>query len=647
MSYEIMNIPKQYKYVSEVPEFNQDLPDNIYLDKTSTGCGATYAVLTNDVDYIVAIPFISLGENKVKQSKSNRGTESGQYPHKLFMVSGQTLDTEIREYLKESLGEVRKIMVTYDSLPRLMSFINPKDFKLFIDEAHKLVEYAGNFKPKVIYYLLDSVEQFKSYVLCTATPTKGKYLPEKVKPMRKIKLVWEAGKQVDFNHVNLKANQLRGNILALCLSHLKGEQEGNLYLFYNSVLSVSKLAKDLISAFNYSEKDINIICANTEENVKTLKRIGRGFYPRQAIEVNEEGIAVPNIKKINFITSTAFEGQDFWDREGKTFIVSDGKLDHTKLDIATQVSQIIGRLRVYKYKDSVTMIWTVAPTLGFKTLEEYSKYLEMEKEDILVRLSDFELVRSISSKKDIQAGLKTSPFVIDVSEGDKLELILNPDATNHLLNIYEGIQQQYYVNITETDLEVNTVKEHVQYSLKDIFSGEVSNNYDIPSLSSTDKMKIGYKGSFTEVASKYVQSLIVLYNQEGYTEQLVESAQEIKDMVETDSRFDTLVEYIKIFGADQELVDSCASTKTEYYLSKKIEKYREKEILTVFIKTLFSEGDILSNEEVKEKLKDLYIKQGFSGTPKITDLNLGFKTTSTTIRNNKIKIKGIKIGNKL
>ena len=34
------------------------------------------------------------------------------------------------------------------------------------------------------------------------------------------------------------------------------------------------------------------------------------------------------------------------------------------------------------------MIWTVAPTLGFKTLEEYSKYLEMEKEDILIQIKD-------------------------------------------------------------------------------------------------------------------------------------------------------------------------------------------------------------------------------------------------------------------
>ena len=48
MSYEIININKEYDYVSHFPDFKKDLPDNIYLDKTSTGCGATHAVITNN-----------------------------------------------------------------------------------------------------------------------------------------------------------------------------------------------------------------------------------------------------------------------------------------------------------------------------------------------------------------------------------------------------------------------------------------------------------------------------------------------------------------------------------------------------------------------------------------------------------------------
>lgn len=631
MPYEITKIPKEYTYINQIPEFKEDLPDNIYLDKTSTGCGATYAVLTNNVDYIITVPFISLGENKVDQSESNVGTDVGQYPHKLFMVSGKTLDTEIRGYLRESSGTVRKILVTYDSLPRLMTFINPKEFKLFIDEAHKLIEYAGNFKPKVIYDLLESIDSFKSYLLCTATPTREKYLPERVKPMRKVKLDWEAGHPVKFNHINLKQNQLRSSILSLCLNYIRGSEEGNAYFFYNSVLSIAKIVKDLVSIFKCSPDDINIICANTEQNVKILKRIDKKFYPRKAIEKDENGVAKPNIKKINFITSTSFEGQDFWDSYGRTYIVSDGKLDHTKLDISTQVSQIVGRLRDSKYKDNVTLIWTISPTLGFNTLEEYSQSLEVQKEDSLICISDFDSVKSLNSKKALQERFKTNPFIIDVSEGEELKLIPNPDATNHLLNTYEGTLQQYYVNINQFLENVNSVQEHVQYTLKDVFSGEVVSNYDIPILNSTDKMKLGYKGSFTDIASKYVQALITINNKGMYSQEMLDASEEFKTLIEGDSRFEILVEYIKLFGADQELVESCASTKTEYYLTKKIEKYKEKEYLSLLLKTYFSLDTTYTNQEVKDILERLYKIHNLTGKPKLTDLELTFKVQRTNI----------------
>lgn len=647
MSYEIINIPKEYTYINQVPEFKEDLPDNIYLDKTSTGCGATYAVLINDVDYIIVVPFISLGENKVDQSESNVGTDVGQYPHKLFMVSGKTLDTEIREYLRESNGTVRKILVTYDSLPRLMTFINPKEFKLFIDEAHKLIEYAGNFKPKVVYDLLDSIDKFRAYLLCTATPTKEKYLPEKVKPMRKIKLDWEAGRQVDFNHIRLKQNQLRPSILSLCLGYLRGESEGNLYLFYNSVLSVTKICKDLVNSFGYSASDINVICANNESNIKTLKTLGKGFYPRKPIEKDENGVAKPNIKKINFITSTAFEGQDFWDEYGKTFIVSDGKLDHTKLDISTQVSQIIGRLRNSKYKDTITMLWTVSPTLGYETIEEYEVYLDQKKINSLQIVSDFNLVQSDITKGYIVGCIKTDPFLLDNSEGDKLDIILNPDAKNHLLSVYEGTEQQYFIN-TQNLIDIfKPVEEHVHCTLKDIYLGKVSGNFDIEPLKSSDKLKIGFKGSYSEIASQYVKTLIKLRDKEILPQEISESLEEFKNTIESDSRFEVIVEYIKLFGADAELVQGCSRKMAADYLSKKIEAYREKLRLKELLSYKYFVGQVISNSSLKEDLVSIHYTLNLTGIPKLTDITLAFETMTTSYKENGKKINAMKLTKKL
>lgn len=80
MSYEIIEIPSGYKYINQIPEFKEDVPDNCYIDKVVCGSGFTTAILQNDVDYIIAVPFQALGDNKVLQSKYDDS-----YRHELFM----------------------------------------------------------------------------------------------------------------------------------------------------------------------------------------------------------------------------------------------------------------------------------------------------------------------------------------------------------------------------------------------------------------------------------------------------------------------------------------------------------------------------------------------------------------------------------
>lgn len=628
MPYEIIDIPEQYRFITEVPEFKQDLPDNVYLDKVSTGCGATFAVLTNDVNYVVVVPFISLGENKVDQSEANPGRGRGQYPHKLFMLSGKVSNKEFSAYLQEA-GEVKKILVTYDSLPRLINLINPKDYKVFIDEAHKLIEYAGNFKPKIIYNLLDSLHLFKSYILCTATPTKEKYLPEKVKSMRKIKLNWKVSKRVNVNHIKLNQNQLRPSVVSLCLQYLRGEVEGNIYLFYNSVTSIARICKDLIT-FGYSHKDINVICSETDKNIKTLKSIGKGFFPRKPIEKGEDGIARPNIKKVNFITSTAFEGQDFWDKTGKTYIISDGRLDHTKLDISTQISQIIGRLRDSTYKDDVSMLWTVSPILGYRTLEEYSKYIDKKKQASDEVVKDFNTVRSDVTKSYIIKCIETDPFLLDNSEGGVLDILPNPDVKNHLLNVYESTEQQYYVN-TEASEIAKPVEEHVHCTLKDIYLGDIKDTFSIKPLSNSDKLKLGYKGSYTDVAYRYLYILRELQKGEFLNPELRDRFEEEKNDIELEPRFEAVVEYVRLFGIDEYLLEGSRKKLAEYYLRKKISAHKDRQRLKEFLSYKYEVGDIISNKSLKQDLISAYNLLALAGKPKLTDINLAYKTTPTSI----------------
>ena len=43
-----------------------DLPDNVYLNKTTTGSGATHICLSNDVNYVVIVPYKSAIINKTE-----------------------------------------------------------------------------------------------------------------------------------------------------------------------------------------------------------------------------------------------------------------------------------------------------------------------------------------------------------------------------------------------------------------------------------------------------------------------------------------------------------------------------------------------------------------------------------------------------
>lgn len=636
MSYEIINIPKQYRYINQVPEFKQDVPDNCYIDKVICGSGFTTAILQNDVDYVIALPFKALGDNKVLQSSYDNS-----YKHELFMYhSGiEQVNNKLRQYLDRNKDTTKKVLVTYDSISKLKDFINFKDYKLFIDEGHKLLEYAGNFKPKVINNLLSELNNFKSFVICTATPTREEYIPVELQDVKKLRLQWSTSVPVQFYHKRVNQNQLKDTLLGLCLSHYRNEVNGNIYIFYNSVTGIVRLCKDLVSKYGLTSNDIKVICADTEDNLKKIKTIGKGFKPKAVIEEDEKD----TYYKINFVTSTSFEGQDFLDPNGISYIVSDGKLEHTKLDISTQVSQIAGRLRVSKYKNIVNMLWTSSPTLEITSEEDYARYLTVKQEEAndYIRVYN-ENKDNTLVKKSLHTGVDTNPFFIDISEQkEDYELILNPNAYNHLMNSFIGTTLQYYINYEDKNDLVNT-EEKVQFTLNEVFSGSVENTLVLPELSPADKRKLGKKTNFAATVKQYFMAKYQLEHGYNLSEKEKELLGDIIVSFETNPDYEIVLEYLSYFNGDQDLKDYSDGYLKEAVLVKKIETHKQKILLTDLIKVKFKEGDVLSNQQVKDKLTTIYNNHNFKGTPKLTDVNLGFKTSVTSLREQGKKIKALK-----
>lgn len=634
MTYKLIEIEKGIRYISDIPQFKEDLPDNVYLDKVGTGTGFTTAILQNNVDYVLALPFKALGDNKLIQSKS-----SSEYKHELFMYhSGvENVELKLEEYLERNRDKVKKIMVTYDSLPKLKSLIDFKDYKVAIDEGHKLLEYAGNFKPKVIHKLFEELPNFRAYIVATATPTREEYIPVQLKDTEKIKLVWEETTPVTFNHKRLAQSVLTDTLLSLTLSFHRKELEGNAYIFLNSVTDIVKLVKTLVNKFKLTLEDIKIICADTPANIRKIATIGSEWKPKPVIEED-----CPNkFYKINFITSTAFEGQDFLDPDGVTFVVSDGRLEHTKLDISTQVSQIVGRLRVSKYKDTVNMLWTQSPIGDHKTEESYKGYVDTSKEEAEVIFSDFQNSKSLRTKAMLVNGLSTDIFFIDTTE-DTPEVILNPNAENHLMNNFIGTGLQYYV-LKDSN---NKTKESVSFTLRDVFTGEVSDNLFIPALTAIDRKKLKNKSNFSEMVKQYFSAKKKLYEHNLYVVYPEDYVEHLKDIVlffETDDDYSLIVDYVNIFGHDDNILELSYGSLRPQVLKEKITKHHDLQLLKDIFKSKYKKGDVLSNEDLKQEFKRITETYSLTTKFKISDVSSILNSTSTSVRLDGKKYNAIKI----
>ncbi len=113
-SIENIVIPSGIKYLSEHKELNE-LPSNCIFNKGKVGCGGTTLALESKYNYIIAVPFISLIDSKINK-----------YPNALG-VDGYTTNKIIEDY--NNREGIKKFIVTYNSLERLIGLVGTEGFK--------------------------------------------------------------------------------------------------------------------------------------------------------------------------------------------------------------------------------------------------------------------------------------------------------------------------------------------------------------------------------------------------------------------------------------------------------------------------------------------------------------------------------------
>lgn len=385
METKIITAEKGNKWIGDIKELNGYLPENCILDKGITGCGATTLAIDNDRPTIIAVPSINLIRNKTAQKPN------------LFGVWGEVSNREIADYLNST--DRWKIMATYDAIPRIVDVAGADIYRrafLLVDENHRLL-HDYNFRHDAVTGLLEHAPRFDCKTFMSATPIEREFLLDELQDMDMTKIIWPYADPLQIRLWEEKSPF--AIVKALCMKAIREGDGSNLHFFLNTVKWASRVS---LSA-KLSPDMVRHVCAESDENQDKLA----DCYT----------IGTPNdpVRKINFYTSTAFEGCDIHDKQGRIYIVSDGQVKHSMLDVSTSIRQIAGRIRDTQYKE-ITHIFS-RPQYGRDvTYEQFceSTDSEIERAKRWIRWHD-------KADKDLQAMTKADNKYIN-PETKKLDM---------------------------------------------------------------------------------------------------------------------------------------------------------------------------------------------------------------------------------
>lgn len=388
-------------YLSDLDEFkNNDISilHNTVFNKSVTGIGGTTLALKSKENIIILMPFVSVVDNK-------EGVVDD-----MFTVKGGVTVASIERYIKNN--DKRKIVSTFDGLEKIVrayerAGVNIYEDFLLVDEWQVLFQQYG-LRTEIIKYLLEESTKFTNKCFMTATPIKKEYWFKEILDLEELVL------EYDVEPVILRHYKSR-NIIDETIAIIRNQaQDKNLHFFINSVETIKAITKTM----NLPKEDVRVICSKQEKNQAKL----RGY------EI--EGTKDP-VKKINFYTSTCFEGCDIFDKDGKIFVLCDGGKAHTLVDIATTLPQIAGRIRDIE-DTSVNLIYSSTRYIDV-TQEEFDEAVKrnmISANRIINGIIDDEVYTLLADSREIDMRLNSKYLLLRDGKLYYEEVFLHVDKAN-------------------------------------------------------------------------------------------------------------------------------------------------------------------------------------------------------------------------
>ena len=553
------------RYLSELPDFKEGLPHGI-VNKTKTDVGGTYVAANCRSNYIIVCPFRDLVDS-IAADKNNK--------YDVFKCYGGVKEYQFQKYIKEH--KIYKIAVTYDSLPKLLKWMNgkTKGWDVLIDEYHLILEDL-DFRESAITNMCKTIQAFDHYTFLSATPIDDDYEIEFFKQLPHYRVEWNQRMPITVRKI--KATNLSKGLCKLIrifneegfvLPDINGEEKEveQLFIFLNSVTTI----KQVVESLALDQDEVKICCASNGKSGRR-NRLILGEYPI-------ESVIAPN-KRINFFTKKCFQGCNLFSNNGLVIVASDAYRTQTLVDISTTMEQISGRLRCNSEYQNIfrnTMVHIYSTNDNIQSDEEFQEEMQRKEEDA-------EHLLSLQSKADDQ---------------ELPVLIRRVKVETDLLSIEEG--RMVYNKLKKMSF---IYKHKIRQAYKD--GKNLWAFYDKSEKLRQEKQDYWDKEKYKEFDVQLARAVTISY------EQLLKDYLEhpSADYDDENPEFKDIKRYLK-----ETEMNSCRWNK-----EKMMKMVEDKKKLQQAFRAIYQRGAFISNEEMKRLLTEQFNRLGIKLSPKSTQI---------------------------
>ena len=624
MQKEIINVPSGVQFISQWTDYKLPKGNHCIVDKGVTGCGYTEFCLTNEDNVVLCSPRKLLLENKSEQHKNDLNI--------LYLENNIEKFQNVIEVEQEMTDHILKckfnhkpvkFMVTYDSLHYISEYLlkhGEENQYVFVVDEFQSIFLDSYFKAEVENNFVEYLQDCTNVIYLSATPMMEKYLKrlDEFKDLKFYEINWSESGYVDkikFQRKHVKSltgecnriiqDYLKGNYPILVNSDKSISQSTEAVFYFNSV-------SDIIRCVNKNKltpENTIIVCANTEDNRKKLRKIKFNFGK---IPLNGEKHPM-----FMFCTSSVYMGVDFYSTCASSFVFADPNLRCLALDISMDLPQIVGRQRnkSNQFKNNIVIFYKTLRKDEVYTKDDFDK-LQKEREKQTYDMID--VYTSVNESK--QKGLKTK-FLSDIKVSKYAEDYVSFSKKtglpvyNKLIEVaneraWEVSQKDYQDSINVTRAIKNAGFDQEVYKDRDnTIIDEFLNNFN-SLVNFEERMKAYCEFRDKNLGNKNLENRLHYKITSNYGD---------------DNKFEN---YYNFYGTS-----GCkARSYKEANLKTGISDKSKDIILIKEIFSIFSVGDKLAKNQIKETLGIIYTKLKIKSTPKASDLEQYFNLRAIKVK---------------